>query len=234
MTDADSLVVGYDARRGEPRGKVTETARGDCVDCRRCVAVCPTGIDIRRGLQLDCIGCTACIDACNAIMDKLYRPRGLIRYDSLRGLEGEQRRLWRPRFAIYAALGSAGLLAALLALRHHSEFEANLLRLPGAPYTLDDGEVRNAFALHLVNKRGTRATLRVEPMPPPDVQVVAPLGTVTLEPLESAEAPIFFRVVRAKFHSEFTVPIRVRVQEDPGATDVVVVAPFLGPAPGGP
>jgi cytochrome c oxidase accessory protein FixG len=86
MLDDDSLVVGYDERRGEPRakarGKGKQDGAGDCVDCRRCVVVCPTGIDIRDGLQLDCIGCTACIDACDEVMDRLGRPRGLVRYDS--------------------------------------------------------------------------------------------------------------------------------------------------------
>ncbi len=84
LLDDDSLVVGYDEQRGEPRGKA-KTAKGGCVDCNRCVVVCPTGIDIRDGLQLDCIACTACIDACDEVMDKLSRPRGLVRYDSLRG-----------------------------------------------------------------------------------------------------------------------------------------------------
>ncbi|MFO0630865.1 MAG: cytochrome c oxidase accessory protein CcoG [Polyangiales bacterium] len=103
LTDPDSVVIGYDTKRGEPRGKAKTEGVGDCVDCNRCVVVCPTGIDIRNGLQLDCIACTQCIDACDAVMDKLNRPRGLIRYDSLRGLGGEARRFLRPRLFIYAA-----------------------------------------------------------------------------------------------------------------------------------
>ncbi len=85
LTDPDSLVIGYDEKRGEPRGKAKGEGVGDCVDCNRCVVVCPTGIDIRNGLQLDCIGCARCIDACDDVMDKLHRPRGLVRYDSLKG-----------------------------------------------------------------------------------------------------------------------------------------------------
>ena len=110
LTDRNSLVVGYDAIRGEPRGKAKDPDAGDCVDCRRCVTVCPTGIDIRNGLQLDCIGCTACIDACDAIMDKLKRPRGLVRYDSLNGLEHRKKSLFRPRLVFY---GTAALAWAL-------------------------------------------------------------------------------------------------------------------------
>jgi cytochrome c oxidase accessory protein FixG len=232
LTDADSLVIGYDARRGEPRGKAVQAGHGDCVDCHRCVVVCPTGIDIRRGLQLDCIGCTACIDACDEIMDRLSRPRGLIRYDSLAGLEGRPRRLVRPRVVAYAALGLAGAFAAALALRAHTDFEANLLRLPGAPYTLEADEVRNAFQVHLVNKRGATTTLQLEPLPPPGVRVIAPLRAVTLGPLESASAPVFVSVDRAAFRGEFTLPIRVRAQGDPPSAGVTIAAPFLGPATG--
>jgi cytochrome c oxidase accessory protein FixG len=96
LTDADSLVIGYDLKRGEPRGKANTEGVGDCVDCKRCVVVCPTGIDIRNGLQLDCVGCARCVDACDDVMLKLKRPAGLIRYDSYNGLHGEPRRVLRP------------------------------------------------------------------------------------------------------------------------------------------
>ncbi|MBN9166592.1 MAG: cytochrome c oxidase accessory protein CcoG, partial [Myxococcales bacterium] len=118
LIDDDALVVGYDERRGEPRGKAKDAGRGACVDCNRCVVVCPTGIDIRQGLQLDCIACTACIDACDDVMDRLGQERGLIRYDSLRGLRGEQRRPWfrRPRLAIYGVLLALGMVATSVAM----------------------------------------------------------------------------------------------------------------------
>ncbi len=229
LTDADSLTVGYDVRRGEPRGKATEPGHGDCVDCQRCVVVCPTGIDIRRGTQLDCVGCTACIDACDEIMDKLHRPRGLIRYDSVRGLDNEPRRFWRPRLAAYLALGAVGAIVAVLTLRERTDFEANLLRLPGAPYELVEGRVRNAFQIHLVNKRGARTTLHIEPSAAPGVEVVAPLRDVTLGPLEGTTVPVFVSVPRDARRGDFAVPITVRV---PGGSARVLSAPFLGPGPG--
>lgn len=99
LADDDTYTIGYDTLRGEPRGKATDPASGACVDCGRCVDVCPTGIDIRNGLQLDCIGCGQCADACDAVMTKLERPKGLVRTDSLRGLSGEKRRFLRPRLA---------------------------------------------------------------------------------------------------------------------------------------
>ncbi|MBI5513543.1 MAG: cytochrome c oxidase accessory protein CcoG [Deltaproteobacteria bacterium] len=228
LLDPDSLVIGYDARRGEPRGKATDPDAGACVDCKRCVTVCPGGIDIRNGLQLDCITCAQCIDACDAVMDRLGRPRGLIRYDSQRGLVGEPRRWLRPRLYLYAGLGLLGLLAATLGLRRHTPFEANLLRLPGAPYTLDQGVVRNAYEIHLVNKRPERRTFTVEPAEAPGVVYVLPLRTVTLASLAQVRLPVFVEVPRAGFHGDFPVRLRV-VPQGQGAEARSLTAPFLGP-----
>jgi cytochrome c oxidase accessory protein FixG len=158
LVDKDSMTVGYDARRGEPRARPAEREgrtepAGDCVDCQRCVLVCPTAIDIRNGPQYDCIGCTACIDACDEVMDKLGRPRGLVRYDSLRGLAGEPRRILRPRLAFYLAIGAVLLVVGARSFRARSDFSANVLRAAGPPYVLEGDTVRNTFDLHLVNKR---------------------------------------------------------------------------------
>lgn len=232
LTDADSLVVGYDARRGEPRGKVGDEGKGACIDCNRCVVVCPTGIDIRRGQQLDCIGCTACIDACDEIMDKVHRRRGLVRYDSLRGLEGGKRQLWRPRLAIYAVLGALGLGASSLALAHHTDFEAHLLRIPGAPYTVENGVVRDAFELHLVNKRNAAVTLDVEALPLPGVTFVIPLHHVALAPLDAEEAPVFVTIPHARFREDLTIRLHVRSADEPNRAPVEVTAEFLGPQQG--
>jgi polyferredoxin len=105
--------------------------------------VCPTGIDIRNGLQMDCIACAQCIDACDEVMDRLGRARGLVRYDSLRGLDRAPRRVLRPPLYVYAALGVLGLAVATLSLRGRKSFEANMLRAQGAPYMLEGGAVRN-------------------------------------------------------------------------------------------
>jgi cytochrome c oxidase accessory protein FixG len=228
LLDPDSLVIGYDVRRGEPRGKATDPSAGACVDCRRCVTVCPGGIDIRNGLQLDCIACAQCIDACDAVMDKLGRPRGLIRYDSQRGLAGKPRRWLRPRLYLYAALGALGLLAAWVGLRRHTTFEANLLRLRGAPYTLEAGVVRNAYEIHLVNKRPERCGYVVTPEGVGAARVVLPLREVVLSSLGQARLPVFVEVPRAEFRGDFPVRLRVSPQ-GPGEESRVVTAPFLGP-----
>ncbi len=193
LTDTDTLVIGYDEKRGEPRGKAKNEGIGDCVDCRRCVVVCPTGIDIRNGLQLDCIGCAACIDACDEVMTKLSRPTGLVRYDSLKGLQGLPKRFLRPRVYLYAALGALGLAVATPLLSHRVPFEANLLRLPGASFTLEaeQTEVRNGLELHLVNKRTSEATLEIEPNTEAGIVFVVASPKVRLKPLESRRIPVF-------------------------------------------
>jgi cytochrome c oxidase accessory protein FixG len=228
LLDEHSLVVGYDAPRGEPRGKKGAAGAGDCVDCKRCVVVCPTGIDIRNGLQMECLACTACIDACDAIMDRLHRPRGLIRYDSPDGLAGRPRRLVRSRLVLYTALGLVGAVVALLATRRRTDFEATLLRLPGAPYTVDATDVRDAFQVHVVNKRADAVRYRVEVEPSPGVSSVVPLPVVSVESLGDARVPVFLTVPRAAFRSEFPVVVHV-VPVDHPAPARTLAGTFLGP-----
>jgi cytochrome c oxidase accessory protein FixG len=226
LLDDDSLVVGYDANRGEPRGKKNAKDVGDCVDCKRCVVVCPTGIDIRNGLQMDCIACTACIDACDDVMDHLDRPRGLIRYDSPKGLSGMKTQLIRPRMVLYTGLLVAGALIAWMATRARTDFEATLRRLSGAPYTVDAETIHNSFDLHLVNKRGTAETYDMEVEAPADIEVVAPESEIKVDSLADAHAPIFLSMSRAKFSAD--IPIQVHVRRH-GTDDVAVVTgKFLG------
>ena len=227
LLDPHSLVVGYDAQRGEPRGKASAEGTGDCVDCGRCVVVCPTGIDIRNGLQMDCIACTACIDACDNIMSRLGRAPGLIRYDSQDGLLGKPRRILRPRLALYTGLLVAGVVASSLAFAGHDPYEANVLRVSGPPYVLEEGMVRNAFDLHLMNKRGDPTTFEIVPEASPGAVFIVPLAKITLASLGSAHAPIFVTVARADYHGEFAVHVAVSAN---GAPVRRLVLPFLGPS----
>jgi cytochrome c oxidase accessory protein FixG len=224
MTDRDTIQVGYDARRGEPRGKLKVLGRGDCVDCRRCIHVCPTGIDIRQGLQLDCIGCTACIDACDEVMIKVGQPAGLIRYDSERGFAGEKTKIWRPRTAAYLAAGLLGLAAVSFALHARQSFEVNILRSP-TPYTLDEGEVRNVLRLHLVGKGSAVATYQIEALGPASDRVIISRPTVELSGSGSVEIPVIVHVPLADFHGSFPVQIRIRGPRG----ERVVSTSFMGP-----
>ncbi len=206
LLDEHSLVVGYDKARGEPRGKASDGAAGDCVDCRRCVVVCPTGIDIRNGLQLDCIACTACIDACDTIMDKLHRKRGLVRYDSQAGLNGSPRRFMRPRLALYAALAALGVTASSLAFSSRQPFEVNALRPPGLPYILSDGYVDNAFQLHVTNKQATEEsfTLTTENT---DVKLGA--AVITVKAMDSARVPVVIHISRDRLTSGSSAIVKI-------------------------
>ena len=159
MFDRDTLVISYDTGRGEPRGsrprgEDPKTRNlGDCIDCRMCVQVCPTGIDIRKGLQYECIACAACIDACDSVMDKMQYPRGLIRYSTQRAMEGMRTRILRPRMFVYATLLtllSAGLVTALY-LR--TPVALDVIRDRNALYRESrPGYIENVFSLRVINK----------------------------------------------------------------------------------
>lgn len=236
LLDDDALVVGYDEKRGEPRGHAKTEGRGACVDCQRCVVVCPTGIDIRDGLQLDCIACTACIDACDEVMDKVGQPRGLVRYDSLRGLRGEAKRIVRPRILVYTALLAVGVVVASVAFRHREPFEANLLRLPGPPYTREGAVVRNGFEVHLVNKTSRTTTFTLTPRPEAaggasageatELHFIVPIREVTLEPLDSRRVPLFVTADAAHTAGKKVV---VRIEGAGGSKEAT--ATFLGGTP---
>ena len=173
MFDEESLLVSYKEDRGEPRGAhkkgTSWEGRGDCIDCGQCVAVCPMGIDIRDGMQLECIQCALCIDACDAIMDRVERPRGLIAYDTLRNQErrqaGEPQRLnlLRPRTIVYmAALAIVGLIM-LVALINRSTLELSVLPDRNPLFvTLADGSIRNGYELKIVNKEHEERIFRID------------------------------------------------------------------------
>ncbi|MEM7437612.1 MAG: cytochrome c oxidase accessory protein CcoG, partial [Myxococcota bacterium] len=194
MTDRDTVVIGYDAQRGEPRGKASDPDTGDCIDCKRCVVVCPTGIDIRNGLQMECVGCAACVDACDDIMDKVGSPRGLVRYDSLNGLEGRQKHRARPRLYFYGGIAALWLVGTVLAFAQSTTFEANLLRQGDAPFAVVDGKIRNSLQIHLINKSGEARTFLVAPADDGDesggVEYVLPRTSLELDSLAGTYLPV--------------------------------------------
>ncbi len=151
MLDQDSLAVAYDRKRGDPRGKGPD--KGDCIDCGLCVRVCPTGIDIRNGLQLECIQCERCIDACDSIMTNLKRPKGLIRIASNAELAGKARSiLRRPRVYVYSAFILVVALFGMMKLSSQDEVTMSILRQSGTAYsTMPDGRLSNMFNVRLQN-----------------------------------------------------------------------------------
>jgi cytochrome c oxidase accessory protein FixG len=159
LLDKNSIVVAYDHKRGEQRAKFRKDedrasqGKGDCIDCRQCVHVCPTGIDIRNGTQLECVNCTACIDACDHIMEKIDKPKGLIRYASENNIEGGKKFTWTGRTKAYTALLVILLAIWALLIGSRTNFDATILKQRGSIYqVLDDGMLSNIYEITLTNK----------------------------------------------------------------------------------
>ena len=232
LIDDNSVIVGYDVRRGEPRGKpAAGIATGDCIDCRRCVQVCPTGIDIRQGLQMECIACTSCMDACDDIMTKLKRPVGLVRYASLNELNGGRTQYWRPRTILYAALLALGAVVAAVSLSRIQKAGFKLTRQPGGElFTESSGAITNIYRAKIFNKQAHEIRFFVEtdfsPVPVTILNqstglVVAPEGEVTL--------PLVVSVDRKDYIGEFDLTVRLRTED--GQTRLKQKLHFLGPDP---
>ncbi len=265
LTDDHSMVIGYDTKRGEPRGKLShrggklETGGGRmlgeggavvpagpspvsvfqppspgtlgaCVDCNRCVQVCPTGIDIRHGLQLECIGCAACIDACDEVMTKVHRPTGLIRYDSFVGLGGGRTRWVRPRTIVYFILLLVGVAVATFAFSTVKPANFLVYRMSGAAYFVDRDLVRNQFMVRLVNKRSVPAAFTVSTEGvPAGVKQDGFAAPVTLGPLAESVSPIVLSVDRRHYAGPFHFTVRV---EDADRTyQLSRAVEFMGPDP---
>ena len=231
LTDDNTVSIGYDETRGEPRGAVGK-ADGDCVDCRRCIQVCPTGIDIRNGLQLECIGCAACIDACDDIMVKVGRPKGLVRYDSQAGFAGEKRRILRPRIYAYSALAVLGLAAlTLVAWLKMSPFTTNISRVGGSGFSVDADSVRNIYLLRVKNKRNQPATLRIQLAADhlPGYQLSGEDQTFTLEPLGELTRTCVVIAPLAVYRGPSEIALEVLAE--PGGVKLRKTTRFMGPNP---
>ncbi len=233
LLDRESLIISYDEQRGEPRGRIRRgesaaSAGGDCIDCGLCVVTCPTGIDIRRGLQMECVACAQCIDACDFVMDRVNRRRGLIRYTSQAGLSREPARLARPRVLVYATALAIVAAALALTLWTWPAASVEVLRGVGTPFSATaDGRVANPFRLKITNRSDREAQyfVRVEEAPSstltlnPDPIRIAPGETVTVQAL----------LMRPSAAATTRAECRIRVRDDAGFDEA---QPFvlLGPA----
>lgn len=168
MLDRDSLIISYDVKRGEPRGKGAAGVReaqslGDCVDCGLCQDTCPTGIDIRDGLQMECIACTQCIDACDRMMDAVGKPRGLVRFSSQNRMSDGRGKVMRPRVIIYPTLLAIVLCAFFIVLIGKQPADVTLLRGMGVPFTESvPGEITSQIRVKIKNRSGQDSNYRVE------------------------------------------------------------------------
>lgn len=217
LIDNNTTTVVYDTARGEPRKAPHDdpTKRGDCVSCNRCVQVCPTGIDIRNGLQLECIGCTACIDACNEIMEKVHKPKNLISY---RTLDGTKFRFFKLKAVFYslALLLSISTLGYSMVTR--TDLDVSALRAEGLPYTTLDGPdgmlVTNHFKLHVTNQTNTTKTYKIDVFAEQKpLKVTMAVNPVVLPGLKSATWHVFIQTLRSDFHSSTNIPVVLTVTD---------------------
>lgn len=209
MFDQDTLIITYDQQRGEPRGArgkvATQSKQGDCIDCTMCVQVCPTGIDIRNGLQYDCIGCAACIDACNMVMDKVGSPRGLIRYSTDNAMKNHlsprqiRQRALRPRVLIYSAVLALVTAAFLGSLLMRTPLKLDVIRDRGAMgREVEDGMIENVYRLQVMNTDEAAHSYRI---------TVSGIDTIALATPDVVDLPAT---------ASRAIPVRVRVAHGKG------------------
>ena len=204
MFDQNTLIISYDSGRGEPRmrGKKRREAEnpGDCIDCTMCVQVCPTGIDIRDGLQYECIACAACIDACDEVMEKSGMPKGLIRYTTEQGLAGAETKILRPRIILYMVL-LLGLTSAVgLSLANRSTIDINVIHDRNSFYRIVDAQhIENVYTLKVMNKSQQPATYQISAEGLPGLRIISSLSNNTLmvPPGQLLELPIAVRANKA-------------------------------------
>ncbi len=247
MFDSDTLIITYDQERGEPRGsrgrQVDYKAKGlgDCVDCGICVQVCPTGIDIRNGLQYECIGCAACIDGCNQVMDKVGYPRGLIRYSTENALQRHYKtdrilkRVLRPRVLIYSGILWLIIVAAAITLYQRVPLKVDVIRDRGnVMRDADDPEVQNVYRLQIMNTQEAARDVRIGVSGLEGIELEAVAQPIHLSPASSRVVPVRVEAPRASGKQgsnriQFTIEAVDPAHPDRAAIKVVERATFVIP-----
>lgn len=230
----ESIVVAYDWIRGEPRGKIKKSQvhqekKGDCIDCKLCVHVCPTGIDIRNGTQLECVNCTACIDACDDVMVKIGKPKGLIRYASYNSIKDGIQKLINPRVIGYSLVLVALLSLLGFTLLTRSDIETNVFKVPGTLYQkTDDGFITNLYNIEFVNKTFENISLHLKVESPAEAAITRADGNAILVPAEGMlKAVCFIKMPASEIKNARTV-ITVGIYNGEELIETVSIK-FIGP-----
>ena len=230
LLDKNSIVIAYDYIRGEPRGKVKnreEDHLGDCIDCKLCVNVCPTGIDIRNGTQLECVNCTACIDACDSIMDQVDRPRGLIRFDSMEGIKNNVKLKFTPRVIGYTTVLLVLLTTLTVLFAQRKDLDINILRTPGMLFQKQpDDKISNMYNLKVSNKTFTEMPLEFR-LIDNDGEIKLIEHEINLKPLEIHEGTLLIILNKEKIKMTNT-PLKIEILSGGKQIDIVNTT-FLGP-----
>ena len=232
LLNKDSLAVSYDFIRGEKRGKLAkgqvQEDHGDCIDCKLCVHACPTGIDIRNGNQLECVNCTACMDACDEVMEKIHKPKGLIRISSHNAILQGIQKIFTPRIAGYTVL--LVLLMTLLSflIANRSEVEITILRVPGQLYQkAEDGDYTNLYNIQFINKTFDPVNLEIELKGEGEISKVGD-GNIEVPANGQAEGVFFVKLDPTRLEG-YKTGIELIFTNDKGE-QIVRRTNFLGPA----
>jgi cytochrome c oxidase accessory protein FixG len=237
MFDKDTLIITYDAERGEPRGArrrgtdPRSVGLGDCVDCRWCVQVCPTGIDIREGLQYECISCAACIDACNQVMDRVGSPRGLIRHTTQHALDHRTTHVLRPRVLVYGSLLALLFAGFIVALALRKPVGVDVIRDRNALYRLlDDGRVENVYTVKILNKSERTRDFSISVAGPGGLSLDPAAPRYTVPPGSVYPAVLRVRSPAWSLQGSTTIRFQITAGDDPGVR-ATHEARFLAPTP---
>ncbi|MBX7041932.1 MAG: cytochrome c oxidase accessory protein CcoG [Ignavibacteria bacterium] len=230
LLDKNTTVIAYDYKRGEPRGKLTEKdakGLGDCIDCNQCVVVCPTGIDIRNGTQLECINCAVCIDACDSIMDKINLPRGLIRYDSMEGIRTGKGFKWTPRVIGYMSVLLILLSVTAYLFASRKDVDVNILRTPGLIYqNQGDDKVSNMYNFKMSNKTFSEIPLTFA-LSGAEGEIRLAGSEFSLKPMEIHEGTLLIVIPKANI-KKLNTPVSIVVSGNGKVIDEVKTT-FIGP-----
>jgi len=206
----DSIAVMYDWLRGEPRGRMKKNEersdKGDCIDCKLCVHVCPTGIDIRNGTQLECVNCTACIDACDDVMTKVGKPTGLIRPTSYNAIAEGKNKLFTPRVAGYSGVLAILITLLIVFISGRSEVEATVLRTPGMMFQkLEDGQIQNIYNVQFLNKTAEEIEFEVRVKDMPEATIIkAGEGNVLLPAKSKVDGVYIIKIPESSLEGRST------------------------------
>jgi cytochrome c oxidase accessory protein FixG len=236
MFDKDTLIISYDETRGEPRGGRKRSVDrqkeglGDCIDCTLCVQVCPTGIDIRDGLQYDCIACAACIDACDSVMDKMDYPRGLVRYTTEHSMGGKTSRVLRPRMIVYAALLAVLMTALITSMVTRTPVILDVIRDRNTLYRELPGDViENSYTVKIINQSNDARSFRLSVAGVPGLTLDG-ADEVTVEGGDVLSQPVRARTHRDNAYGIMNITFSVTAADDESVV-VIEESRFLGPTP---
>ena len=239
MFDDDTLIISYDEKRGEPRGSrrsdvhtdYKKAGLGDCINCTMCVQVCPTGIDIRDGLQYECIGCSACIDVCDDVMEKMSYPKGLIRYTTQNAMDGKQSRILRPRIIVYMII--LGIFSALFlyTLSQRKSIDLDIIRDRNQLYRETSGLIENIYTLKLINMDNEMHEFNIKAEGIDDLVLLVDKKVITVDSGIVYDLPVRLQAKEENLKGRSTEIHFTLSASDKADLSITQTAKFLGPTP---